>query len=611
MKQFVSFKKIKMPVWSANALAFLGLFIYIIQAFVFAHTTISDLDEGAYLLKGILFATGKYHPFDIGMYTNKAPFAFFIPGYAQLLFGAGLRTGRYLAVFFGVMAVIGTWVVSRRVSGKWLATAAVWVFALSPLLIKTYSYGVTQSSIACMLAWALVFSLGEGRSCWELILAGLLAGLMVMDRQNMVPVLPLLAIYAFWEHRWKAIGLLISGLAVVVLTHIAYWPAVLQLWNWVPFIRLPAEVDFSGRGLANKNPDISLLTRLASLFQTVRFYYVAMVGSIISFFLWPKFSGWKSRSDFRMSLFLLVLFWGLTIMHAISALGKDYCVFCLTPYVAFFNVAGILLTVVIVRSWNWHPSNINQFLLIIVLLFIFAGIGFSSSEDIGSSLLNFPAPRMRDLRILPGFVTWWDILSGKFHISRMLAMQVISTFFGFAVGGSGILIGYIIWHHTWHDRVKFGSFFAVVILALGLVMSPVLNGTSGAPDCNSDVILANEQIGSYLREVIPQGSLVYWAGGLSTAPLLYLPGVDIFPAQINGKYSYRNNDNNVEVNKFGFWNDEMKADWKATADFFIIENARYGAWKTFLSPDQFDEFERSPVGTSCSEVSHLRVFRRK
>jgi hypothetical protein len=313
-----------------------------------------------------------------------------------------------------------------------------------------------------------------------------------------------------------------------------------------------------------------------------------------------------------MGLFLLTLFWGLAIMHSLAAIGQDYCVFCFTPYIAFFNVAGILLLVVVAGSWNWHPPLLNQAVLIVVLMLIFTGIGYSAVEDIGSPLLQLPAPRMRDLHFLPGFVTWWDILSNRFHISNNLAMKYVSTFFGFSLGGLIILAGYVIWNRMGREKVRFGSFIAVLVLGLGLVLSPVMHGSAGAHDCDSDVILANEQIGAYLQEVIPQGSLVYWNGGLSTAPLLYLPEADIFPAQINDGYAFRSQGNTAELIKFGYWNEEMDAGWKASADYFIIESWRFTAeWKEFLNPEEFDEFKRSPVGTSCLEGSQLRVFHRK
>ncbi len=612
MNRFAIFHKQNWPVWTADAVALVGLVLYFIQSMVFAHTTVSNLDEGAYLLKGLLFATGEYRPFDPGISTNKAPLAFLIPGYVQLIFGPGLRTGRYLAVFFGVMAVLGTWVAARRIGGKWLAAGAVWVFASSPVIIKIYSGGATQGTIACLLAWSLALSLGEKRPLWQLILSGFLAGLTMLVRQNMLPFLPLLVLYAFWQHGWKSIGLFLSGLTVVAVVHIMYWPEILQLWYWVPLIQLPAQTVYSGGGTIIWRPEIHLDSRMLSIFQAVRFHFIALVGSIISLLLWPKLSGWKSRADFRASLFLLFLFWGLLYMHAMASIGQDYCVFCFTPYIAFFNVAGILLMVVSIKSWNWRPSIAVQTLLIIILLVIIAGVGFSAFEDIGNPLLNLPAPRMRDLRILPGFVTWWEILSNRFHLSRNSAMRYASAAFGFVVGVLIMLMGYMIWRLVRRDLpAKFGTFFASMVFVLALVISPVLHGSMGAKDCASDVILANEQIGDHLKGIIPQGSLVYWDGGLSAAPFLYLPGVRIFPPQINSAYSFLSNGNTAELFRFGLWNEEMDAEWKATADFFIIEDGRYDAWMEFFNPQQFDEFARSPVGTSCLEGSSLRIFRRK
>ncbi len=55
----------------------------------------------------------------------------------------------------------------------------------------------------------------------------------------------------------------------------------------------------------------------------------------------------------------------------------------------------------------------------------------------------------------------------------------------------------------------------------------------------------------------------------------------------------------------------MDAEWRATADFFIIEEWRYPGWKQFLSPAEFDEYARTPVGTSCLEETRLRIFKRK
>ena len=48
------------PAWLAGLLALVGLLLYLGQAARFARTGISSLDEGAYLYKGYLYASGQY-----------------------------------------------------------------------------------------------------------------------------------------------------------------------------------------------------------------------------------------------------------------------------------------------------------------------------------------------------------------------------------------------------------------------------------------------------------------------------------------------------------------------------------------------------------------------
>ena len=180
----------------------LGYFSILTQAWHYAHTTIPGLDEGSYLFKGYLYLHGIYEPFQpYGPLTNKAPLAFLIPGLAEYIFGAGLRTGRYFAIFLGLLTVLGTWIMARRWAGRWLAAASVWVFALSPMIIKIHAITASEVIIACMLAWMCVFILAEERSPWQIVLGSILATLAVLTRQNMVVVLPLLVFVCFLAAR--------------------------------------------------------------------------------------------------------------------------------------------------------------------------------------------------------------------------------------------------------------------------------------------------------------------------------------------------------------------------------------------------------------------------
>ncbi len=608
--------KIKWPAWLAGLLAILGILVFLAQALYYAYTTISSLDEGAYLYKGFLFATGQYHPFELyGVWTNKAPLAFLIPGYAQLIFGPGLRTGRYLAVLFGTLSLVATWLAARRLGGKWLAAAAVWVFALTPVIIKIYSQAVTQSTIVFLLACVLALSLGGKRPLWQLILSGFLTGVMILVRQNMVLVLPLLCLYILWQYGWKpALFSVLAGLAVLVFFHVLYWPYIMQLWlPWLPKGIAAWFADSAPHisGTSTWRPSIDWNGRILSFFQGVRFQFVAVAGTAFGLILWPNRRRWSSQAVSRAAAFLAVLFIGLLLMHSWASITNDYCVFCFTPYLAFFNVSAILFLVVVVPLMERNAPPFRQALLSLTVLILFGGIGYSAFEDIGDGLLSLSVPRLRAGKILPGFNTLWEMLSNKFALERNVAEKIVSTAAGVLFGLLILCVVYLIYRKLRNSNFNYAYALAVFVLTFGLLFSPWLAGSAARPDCRINVIAANEQVGAYLAGNIPAGSQVYWNGGLSVAPLLYARGIKIYPPQINDGYAHYIGGDSQELLKYGFWNDELDAQWRQEAGYVIVEGWRYADMKALLPPSAYDELPRSPAQTSCLNGSGLRIFRRK
>lgn len=601
----------------AGIVACFGAVLFLVQSLWYAHTSISSLDEGAYLYKGILFATGQYRPFQpYGVWTNKAPFAFLIPGYFEMLFGPGLRTGRYLSIFMGLLVLLAVWIAALRVSrDRWLAAASVWAFALAPGQIKIYSQGLTQSTIASMLAWMLVLALGKGRPLWQLILSGFLAGMMSLTRQNMIFVMPILFAYIFWENGWKA-GLysFLAGLGILLFIHVLYWPYIMQLWlPWLPtglraFFLDAAITDL---GKAVWNPSVSWDGRLLSFFEGFRDQFVAMAGSLVTFLLWPKRHDWKTTSDFRAAVFLGALFIILLFAHLWSAILLGYCVYCFSGYIAFFYVAAILLVVLVLSVWRKSAGIIRQALLGFAMLIVSVGIGFSAFSDLGDTLLGLYVPRVAGGRLLPGFTTLWETISNKFLVERNMAEKIVSALGGLSAGIFLLLLALLIYKMSRGRQTTYAYVLAVTVLTFGFVLSPILAGSGARADCSTDVIEANEQVGAYLRQNIPQGSSVYWNGGLSVAPLLYLPGIKIFPAQINGGYAFRVDGDPQQLLKYGLWNAQLRTQWLAEADFVIVEAGRYGNMMSILVPERFDQLSASPVPTSCVDGSRLLVFKRK
>jgi len=608
-------KKIRLPFRAADVLAFWGMSAYLAQLIRFAYTTVSNLDEGSYLVRGYLFASGAYRPFQEGMYTAKMPLAFLIPGYAQLWFGAGLRTGRALSVLFGVFALILLWHTARRLGDSWLAAGAVWTLALSPIVIKYYSGAATQATIAFFLAAVLALILGADRKIWQLALGGLLAGVMVSTRENMVATFPLFALYVFWQYGWRgALAFLLPGAAVIGAIHIIYFPEILRLWYWLPFVRLPAEFRYGGGGgkRINWTEGFSLLSRVLSVFEALRVHFIAVMGAFFSALLFPSYKRWKTNSDFKVFLTLLALFFGLLYMHYSASIGKNYCVFCLSPYTAFYNLSGILLVVVSIRLWNRQPPIVVQALLFLIFLLAFTGVGFSLFERIGADLMKLPAPRVSRAGFSPGWTTWGALLTGGLNLAANVSKQIFSAAVGFFIGLMSLAAAYPLWKKTSAaSAMNFAAFSAFALLGLGLLSSAWLHGN--ALDCDANIIANNEENGAHLRKIIPEGKSVYWDGGLSAAPLLYLPNRTFFPAQFNGGYTFFSGADTAQTAKFGYWNEDLDAQWKATADFFLIsvENYDRKIWKEFFVDEYFDEFPRAPLPSACAPESRLRIFRRK
>ncbi len=596
-----AFEKYRLPVLAA----WLGVVVYAWRAFDFARFARSNLDEGLYLFKGYLFATGVYTPFaPYQVWTNKGPLAFLIPGYVQTVFGPGLLTGRYFSIFLGVLMLLGTWAAARRLGNSRLAAAAVWALALGQG-IGIYSLVNSQVLVAVMFAWMLAFSLGSGRPLWQLILSGLLAGLMILTRQNMILVLPILALYILWEHgRKAALYSLLSGTIVLILGHALYWPDILQLWiPWLPRALTPFLDTFrlAASAVPRYSPDLDLQTRLLAVAQGLRGHVFALGGSLLVLFLWPRRPAWKTDSLFKAAVFLGVLFAVLLALHFWASILHDYCVFCFGPYLAFFNIAGILFVLAVLGTTRTLPGPPVRIAIALLGIVLFAMIAYSVFEDLGDPLLSTAVPLFKDGSFR--FNTIWNILEGKFALSRNLAKQYVSAGFGLLVGlvvaGSAFVL---------RKRSDFGIVLTNLCLIGGLLFSLSL-GVVSQP-CGIDVIHAFEEDGAYLARIVPPGALVYWDGP-SLALLAYIPGVKIFPAQLNQGAAFFLGGDPQELLRFGRWNQEIKEQWIEQAEFFIVEESKYPDWDGFFSSERFDEYPRAPQAVACYDGARVRIFRKK
>lgn len=617
--------------WLAEGLAAISGIIFFVQIWFYAHTQASILDEGAYLLKGYLFATGRYFPFqDYGPWTNHMPLSFLIPGYVQRIFGPGLRTGRYFAIFLGILMVLGVWLLARRLGGRWWALASVSVIALNVPLIKVYTAMASQGLVACMFVWVLVLTLGQDRRLWQLIAGTILAVLMVMTRLNMSPVLPFLILYIFWEHG-KKVGWwnFAVGVVVFILGQAIFWPEILKLWvSWLPLGWIPYFQQWlrPEGALPNWTPGTQFNDRILSFWQAIRMHFFSIVGALAAWIMWPKKTEWVDAWRFRAAVFLSSLFAVLMAFHVWASLGKDYCIYCLSVYVGFFTILGILLVVITASSWRQVLPWGQKWLSPVLILGLSAGIGYGLIPVWGnkivtsrfiSRLMHIDVPRLKAFRIQPGTTELWSLFANKFgwsevevveyaiDWSRAIVFVILGLMFGWLVLKFGNRIGKALVG----SKISSGAAVLVTFLIFGTLFSLTAGLAPDTRDCGWDVIASYEAGGAHLAEYVPEGSKVYWWGGLTAVPLLYLQDVEIFPAQINHGYSYRRGGDPDELIRYGWWSAEVADQWLKEADVILIEARLYGGFATqFAESEDFDEVSPSPPMVPCRKNSPIHIY---
>ncbi len=615
-------KKLASMAWLPDLLALLGALAYFVRSGTFIQSLTSVLDEGLYLYKGYLFTSGRYFPFqDFGPWTNHMPLSFLIPGWVQLAFGPGIRTGRYFALFLGLLMLLGLWIAARRLGGRWWAVGAVWILVINGAWIKWYSQAISQSLTAAMLSWVLVFTLGKDRSSWQLLAGSLLAGILLMTRVNMLPLLPILIVYLSWEHGLRT-GVMAAavGLLVVAVGHALFWPGIIKLWaNLLPAAFTPflsAWRESSG-GIPAWNPQIGLRPRLLSLQGASTVHMLPLIGALFAWLSWPSRSMSARKADiFRIGGFLSALFAALFLMHAWASLAQNYCVFCLEGYLAFFSQLGILLLVLAAKHWIGDLSQSRQRLAVLVFLGVALATRITDYDWRASTLLSSHAPRIAAGRVLPGTVELWVLIEGKLGIPQSVSMEVLEAALRLwtvlILSLVAVLAGWILLRRG--VRVYSASiqaFFWIVVGAHLVGSTLVLDSSPGIYDCGGDVISSYEAVGRYLSDRIPPDSLVYWDGGLSPVPLLSLPTAGIFPPQLNDGYSRRLGGDAQELLRFGYWNDDLAQRWLQRADYVLVEEQAYNGWITeALNPHFFDEIERSPPAVPCRQSSAILIFRR-
>jgi hypothetical protein len=340
--------------------------------------------------------------------------------------------------------------------------------------------------------------------------------------------------------------------------------------------------------------------------------------------LWPARKAWKSATQFRFSVFLAVLFFVLLGLHIWAGLGLSGInygnAFTVNPYLAFFTYVGLLLTMAVFSNLSRQLSAARQIVLSVLIILISTSAGYGGFIVTSDFLMHLPIPRIRSFfttgKILPG-VPIWDFLNTSFGVSYNTSHWMIPLLSGLLCGCLVLLMSFAAWSFLRRRRLlqvlSFGTIAAVVFLAAGISLSPTIALSGGFTqwECRMNVIRTYQQTGQFLAENISPRDVVYWDGKNAVALLLYVPNIHIFPQQLDNEWNYFHGGDNNTLARLGFWNDELAKLWRDEANVFIIQQADYPAWQSYLNGSKFVELQPQQAPVNCEPDTYLRIFIRK
>ncbi len=613
-----SVRKIVSISWVPAFLTIAGFFAYVLRAAEMARTKTSFLDEGLYLYKGYLFANGLQTPFaDYGVWTNHAILSFLIPGYIQKWFGPGLETGRTFMIFLSLFTLLGLWVFAKRWGNVWWAAGVVWVMVLNPAEIKIHTLAISEGLVAALLVWIVVLVVGEKRSLWQILLSAALTAPLVLTRENMAFVPPILFIYIFWQHGWKAglLAMLCAGL-LFLAGNAFYFPENLKFWAIrvpdFPFSFLKAWERPNVGGTSLPEPEASNLYRMILYFLlTFRLHFVSLVSALTVWLLLPFHRLRPISERMRAVIFLSVLLIVLYIAHVQVAFFGEFCISCILLYVGYFDFLGLMLLVIAGPVLLKQLTPRRQAIIFAVISLLILGIGFSSHEDVSSDFAKAMIDR------LDGTYIWGAMIHYITSVPQLILFRVTFVLLVSAlvivVSAIGLGLLYRRYRSNQLSGGKLGILALNLFLFFGLILSPtrVLGLGNDFFDCGGTNVLASyKKAGAELSQIIEPGSKIYWEGRIP-AIFLYMPNVKVYPPQLNHVHSYFVGGKSDVLLRYSQWNDELAQQWLAEADYIMVQNTE----KVYLTDEmlesgQYAKVFSAPRAEKCRWQSAIQVYKR-
>ncbi|MHC1783119.1 MAG: hypothetical protein AB9891_10265 [Anaerolineaceae bacterium] len=133
-----------------------------------------------------------------------------------------------------------------------------------------------------------------------------LAALVFLTRENMLPVLLFVVLFVWWQHgRGKALVSIAVIAGVIITVHAVFWPNILTIWapripeSISPFLD-PYRAYTGTSGIWS--PNLNIMSRIYSFWEGMRYHFVPIAGTLVAILFWPKRDQWKNTFIFRSAV---------------------------------------------------------------------------------------------------------------------------------------------------------------------------------------------------------------------------------------------------------------------------------------------------------------------
>jgi hypothetical protein len=277
---------------------------------------------------------------------------------------------------------------------------------------------------------------------------------------------------------------------------------------------------------------------------------------------------------------------------------------------SFFAPAGVVLLALILRYLPGERPAAHAWLVLLFVVALAALLGLGAYGRIGDGLARLRLPHLSawlDGDFSAGYPLW-DVLNVRFGLrfewTRKLLPAAAGLLAGLAIAGLGLRLG--------RNSGGASAAMARALLLAGILLSPtpILGNGFQSYDCGQDTLAGYEQVGRELAGIITGPQQVYWRGGKSIVPLLYVPEAAVYPPQINGDYTLYGLDDSDLLLKFGLWNEALSDRLLAEADTVLIEAAAYrGELRDSVDAAGLVAVGRTPAPYTCRPDAEILVFR--